>query len=239
MTPARVGIIGGYGPLTSAIFCQKLVEHAQRMDQSNAPSFAMESMPISMDDARLCIAGDEPATRRLVQLANQGMVRLGALGVRSLAFPCNSVHALADEFAVPAGVDFLHIADVCTARLRDIGARKIGFLASGMTVRAGFYQQRFTKSDLTVLPPAQAIQDGLNAAIASYVRTGVVTAADRTACLAALSDVCDQGAEVIALCCTDISGMLTAAAVQAPRTVVDSMEVLAEECARRSVITAQ
>ena len=236
MSAPRVGIIGGYGPLTSAAFCRKLVEHAQALDHDHAPSFAMESMPISMRDAQLCIAGDIEATRRLVQLANEGMRRLGSLGVRALAFPCNSVHALAEEFAVPEGAEFLHIADVTARRIVDMGVSSVGFLASGMTMQAGFYQERFAASGIAVAHPAAAVQDALNAAIARYVRSGVMIDDDRAACTAALQSVAAQGAGVIALCCTDISGMLEAARISAALPIVDSMELLAQECARRSIL---
>ncbi len=236
MSTPRVGIIGGYGPLTSAVFCRKLVEHAQQRDTEHAPSFAMESMPISMSDAALCIAGDIGATRRLVVLANEGMRRLGALGVRWLAFPCNSVHTLADEFAVPAGVRLLHIADVTAQRLATTGVSTVGFLASGMTVKAGFYQERFAAAGIAVVQPAAPLQETLNSAIARYVRSGVMTDDDREACEAAVHSVTAQGAETIALCCTDISGMLEAAHMRIALPVVDSMEVLAQECAKHSVL---
>lgn len=232
-----LGIVGGYGPATSAVFCSRLVAYAQEITRTHAPSFIMDSIPISFDDAGLCISGDIDATRRLVQLANVGFERLGRLGVQSVALPCNSVHAMADEFAIPKSIEFLHIGDVCSAKIERLGYRSIGMMASDITFAAGFYQERFEKAGIRVAKPEARLQQELNYAIAAFVRDGDITEDAELAVEELMTSFEDAHLDAVALCCTDISGLLEKIGLESRIPFVDSMDALAEACAKRSVIT--
>ena len=231
--PPLVGIVGGFGPCTSADFCVRLVNHGLAMQSDRAPSFVMDSVPLDMAVAARSINGDPEATRELVRAASASIQRLAAMGVRSVAVPCNTLHAYAEEFAVPCGVEFLHIADALLHRLKSIGAKCVGFLGSSMTVRSGFYFPLFKGAGIDVLLPTERDQTDLSAAIAAYVATGDVHEETLVDVRRILGEFVAHGADTIALGCTDIAGILVRGNVQLPLPHADSTDALAEVCARK------
>jgi aspartate racemase len=233
--PPSVGIIGGYGPTTSAIFCQRLVHYALNLRPDYAPAFVMDSAPISFADAGKCIGGDIPATRTLVELANSGIHRLAGMGVRTIALPCNSVHVLFHEFARPDGVDLVHIADPLVRRLQKEGKRRVGFLASGMTASQDIYFSRLQAAKISYVLPSAEDQAQINDEITAFVATGHMRAGSKQLMETVLQHFAAAEVDAVALACTDIAGMLDRLEVIHTLPIVDSMDALAEECARKSI----
>lgn len=232
--PPLVGIVGGYGPATSAAFCSALVRYAQALHTDFAPSFALDSVPISFADATRCIAGDLDATRSLVSGINAAIERLCTLGVRTIAVPCNSVHVLVDDFHIPPGVTFIHIADPVIDRVRRSGAKRVGLLATGLTVSQGIYSKRIQAAKLNVYAPAAEAQTRLNAYIADFVATGKVHEDSCRFLQEILSSYAEQKLDAVILGCTDLGCMLEIARIHSPVPLDDSMDALAEVCAKKA-----
>ncbi len=233
--PPLLGIVGGYGPKTSAEFCSKVVAYAQKLTSTHAPSFAMDSVPIDMAVAGRCIAGDREAALLLGDGINASIARLHALGVRSIAIPCNSVHAVYSSFAQKTDVDLIHIVDPLLRRLQKRGVRRIGFLSTGLTASSDIYDSRLRSAGMEILSPNPEDQQALNAAIAFYVRTGKASDDARRLLQKILASYPEKEAECIVLACTDLSGMMAACALKPTIPVEDSLDALAEECALRSI----
>lgn len=188
-----------------------------------------------MDSAERCIAGDLEATRDLVLAANAGIRRLASIGVSVIAVPCNSLHVLFPEFEKPAQLTVLHIAEVLARTLRARGYRRVAFLASGLTVKSGLYAPYFKDAGIDIVLPGMDQQNHINQAIASYVATTNVDAAMTAILIDIIRDMESQETEAIVLGCTDLAGLLHKASIAMTLPCVDSMDTLAEECARHSV----
>ncbi len=234
MHPPLVGIAGGFGPSTSADFCVRLVRHAQCLRSDAGPSFIMDSVPLDMDVATRCIAGEEHATHILIDAANAAIARLAAAGAKAVAVPCNSLHAYPERYRIPEGVEFVHIADATLKRIRADKRTKIGFLSSSMTVRSGFYFPLLQGAGVEYLLPSAEEQESLDAAISQYVSTGDVDDAAVSLLARLLDRYAAEGAQATVLACTDIAGMLMHASLPDRLPLIDSLDALAEECARRS-----
>jgi len=234
MYPPLVGIVGGHGPATSAAFCTRLVGYAQKLRTDRAPSFVMDSVPISMEVAGRCIAGDDAATIELVDGACESLRRLARMGVRVAAVPCNTLHAYADRFTAP-DVRFLHIGDALVDRLVRGGRRRVGFLASTMTVDSGFYFPMLATAGIDYLLPEEGAQEALSGHIGAYVANGRIDEAFTVLIARVFEEFRRAGADCIALACTDIAAMIDGSGVPAPVPIADSMDALAEACARESV----
>jgi aspartate racemase len=234
-TSPPIGIIGGYGPSTSAEFCACLVKHALTLRNDRAPSFLMDSIPISMDEAGRSIGGEKEATLSLIADANAGIARMAALGIPVVALPCNTLHAYFEHFAVPEGMTMLHIADSVVRELKERGMKRVGFLASGTTIRSPFYFDRLKAADIECLLPSSEHQEPFNLEISTFVRTGTVSESVITLLHELEAYFAENGAECIVLACTDIAGIIHECRFKPSLPVVDSMESLAKECAGYSV----
>lgn len=236
MTPIpRIGIIGGYGPSTSAEFCACLVKHALALRNDRAPSFLMDSIPISMDEAGRSIGGEKEATLSLIADANEGIARMASLGISVVALPCNTLHAYFEHFVIPEGVTMLHIADSVVGALKTQGIKRVGFLGSGTTINAPFYFDRLKAAGIEYILPSSEHQDPFNREIANFVKTGTVSESVLELLRNLETYFSSQGAECVVLACTDIAGIIHACRFQPSLPVVDSMEALAKDCAAYSV----
>jgi aspartate racemase len=234
-TVPPIGIIGGYGPSTSAEFCACLVKHALALRNDRAPSFIMDSIPISMDEAGRSIGGEKEATLSLIADANAGIERMAALGVPVVALPCNTLHAYFEHFVVPEGMTMLHIADSVVHELNERGIKRVGFLGSGTTVNSAFYFDRLKAAGIETVLPFAEHQEPFNNEIANFVRTGAVTDSVLSLLHELETYFSAQNAACMVLACTDIAGIIHACRFKPFLPVVDSMESLAKDCARYSV----
>jgi aspartate racemase len=214
----------------------KLVEYAQALRQDIAPSFVMDSVPIDMATAARCISGDMEATKELVDGINASITRLDALGVTTIAVPCNSVHALFHTFIKPSGIDVLHIADPVTAQLQEGRIQRVGFLASGMTIESGIYTERLSKAGILPILPIAGEQQELNGHISRFVATGIVDTEAKAALKAIIHRLEASSIDSLVLACTDLRCMLDKSRLVSRLPLADSLDALAKECARRSFL---
>lgn len=228
---ARLGIIGGYGPLTSALFCQRIVRHALCLRPERAPAFVMDSVPVSFADVHACIHGHIEATRTLVALANDSIQRLAILGATDIALPCNSLHALWDEFAVPDGMRLIHVAEPVVKRLMNRGHRRVGILGSALTCGHDVYFSRLRDAAIECVRPSPVLQARLNHELAAFVRSGEV----RYAACEVFDDIAREfqtrQVDALLLACTDIATMLERGRFTLALPIEDSLDALAETCA--------
>ncbi len=226
-----LGIIAGFGPDTSAEFCARLVRHAHAHKPGHPPAFVVDFVSAPPQLAESAINGSREAGMSLVETLNQSIRRLQSTGVRTIAFPCNTMHVFADRFAVSPS-RFLHIVDAVSDVLKQSDTRKVGLLATQLTVSSGLYTQRLRQSGIDCLVPSSDLQQQLSECIAHFVRTGTVL--PRTA--HTFADIFEefrmQDIATIVLGCTDLSGMLERCHCVSSMRCVDSMDVLAQACAR-------
>ena len=227
----RLGIIGGYGPLTSAVFCQRLVRYALAMCPEQAPAFIMDSLSVSFSDVSNCIHGDSSAAMSLARLANSGIRRLAALGVQHIALPCNSIHALWHEFFVPQGIQLIHIADPIVARLIRHKYRRIGLLASSLTINHDIYFSRLRSASIEYIKPSPALQNKINDELSSFVQHGHAKSSAGPLFDALAYEFADKRVDALVLACTDLSTMLEKNGISLDLPAEDSLDALAEICA--------
>lgn len=226
-----VGIIGGFGPDTSAAFCASLVRHALAIDPSRPPAFAIDFVSVPPDISGKAIGGSEDAAASLVGSINDSIARLRGMGVSTIAFPCNTMHLFADSFAIRSPLRFLHIVDTVMRELKRKGITRVGLLATGLTVSSRLYADRCDAADIRCIVPTAATQHRLSDDIARFVGTGTVPARASNTFAQAFREFGRSNAEAVILGCTDIGGMLERCEFAPPLHCIDSMDVLAKECA--------
>ncbi len=127
--------------------------------------------------------------------------RLEIGGAQALAMPCNTAHAYADAIREAATVPFLDMIALSVARLSGQG-RRIGMLASPAVRLAKVFDAAFARAGLVAVWPEE---EGPVLDLIRAVKAGRTGAAEVKALTDAARGVIAQGADHVAIACTELS----------------------------------
>lgn len=197
-----VGVLGGMGPAATADFYDKLVRATPATRDQHHLRVVVWSDP-TVPDRSAAIVGDGPdPTPWLLRGAR---VLTGA-GAGLIAVPCNTAHAFLATVEEQIGVPMVHMIDQ-TVRVvveRAPRPRRVGLLATTGTVRAGLYQDWFTRAGVDVVLPTSNEQEDLVACAIQTVKAGR-RGREVTGLLAdAGQRLARRGAQVLISACTEI-----------------------------------
>jgi len=226
MTPRRLGILGGMGPLATVDLMEKIVRAtpAER-DQQHLPLVVWSDPRVPPRSDAILSGGPSP-----LPAMREGLRALEAAGALAVAIPCNTAHHWALELMRDSPLELLHIAEAVEAALlrRAAPIRALGLLATAGTVRAGIYQERLGARGRRVLvpgPDAQArVQQGIDAVKRGRPGDGAEPLAAEAKALL------EAGADAVVLACTEIPIALREAPEALRRSCLDATEALAERC---------
>lgn len=193
-----VGILGGMGPEATVLLMQKVIERrAGGDDAGHVPLLVDQNPQVPSRIAALIDGTGESPAPVLAAMAR----RLEAAGAKALAMPCNTAHAYAPAIRAAVSVPFLDMIALSTALLAGRG-RRIGMLASPAVRKARVFDAAFAVAGLV---PVWAEDEAAMLALIRTVKAGR-SGADEMDRLAALSrDLVDQGADHLAVACTELS----------------------------------
>ena len=120
----------------------------------------------------------------------------------------NYMHKAAGPLETGLGVPFLHIADVVAAAARQEGAVRVGLTGAGATMAEPFYADRLRRGGLEVLVPGAADREALDRAVFDELCQGVLSPQTRARLREVLARLVDDGAQAVALCCTELELLL-------------------------------
>ncbi|MBF5005111.1 aspartate/glutamate racemase family protein [Diaphorobacter caeni] len=239
--PQSVGILGGMGPAAGADFVRLFVEactdylqsHGEEVRDQSFPEHWLVQMPIP--DRSIAIqqsAADvqDPAPHLL-----QGVGRLAALGVRSVAVACNTAHVWHGQMqALFPQLSILHIAEETARHLQRQGVQQAILLATAGTYRTGLYDQTLRAHGITPLTPADDGVQRLMQGIYEGVKRGDLDFAARRfgEVLAPLLD--RHGPLPVVMGCTEIPLALPRAREAEGALLIDPSRILAQALARRA-----
>jgi aspartate racemase len=115
--------------------------------------------------------------------------------------------------ALSVTVPFLHIADAVGQEAARLGARRIGLLGTRPVLEDGFYAERLARHGIDVLVPDAPTRIRLDAIIFDELTVGEVRPESQAALQAAAERLAADGAQAVALACTELELAITAAEV--------------------------
>lgn len=236
-----VGILGGMGPAAGADFVRLFVQacssylssHGQQVRDQAFPEHWLAQMPIP--DRTQALLGDPQGPSGPAAHMLQGLGRLAALGVRSVAVACNTAHVwhaqLQQHFPQ---LQLLHIAAETARHLQAQGAQQAIVLATAGSYRTGLYSKALSNCGMQALQPDEAGIARLMQGIYEGVKCGDVPFA--TQCFGeVLAMLRDRHGEVpVIMGCTEIPLALPQAAAAQGAQLVDPAWILAQALARQA-----
>lgn len=223
-----VGVVGGLGPETSAKFYTKVV-NTVLTKTGRQPNVVIDSVPISLEDVRMIIAGGR--SEQVYQMLEASVRRLNEMPADLIVIPCNTVHIYFERLQSVSEAPMLNIIDETTREIERRGLKRIGIMATTTTVNGMLYQSSFKKAGISPVLPSGSDQEKLSSLIIKIL-DGAATSADAAFLQNVIDALKNGGAEGAVLGCTDLQLLVEGAGSV---RVVDSMAALANATVDRII----
>ena len=218
-----VGIIGGFGPETTAKFLMLLISLWQKKNQNTRPEILLWNAPVDNKiEQEFILTGKN--VRKLLPLVISGARKLEAGGADFLVLPCNSLHIFMKNIRTSVGIPVLSIVEETTKFVAGKKIGRVGLLGTKATIKSGIFNSQFRKHHISILIPEAGEQTSLNAVIHNLVR-GRKTNRDARAVSRLVKRMVKDGTGNIILACTDLQLL---ALKQKRANLIDTLEVLAK-----------
>lgn len=221
MKKQTLGIIGGVGPLATMFIGEMIVRRTKATkDQEHVHTIIDNDTNIPDRTAFILDKTKENPVPVLIEDAK----KLASVGANLIAIPCNTAHTFYDELAQGSPIPVLHMIRETAKRANDLGAKRVGILATTGTLTSRMYQDALEEFGITPVIPDDQMKEKVMAVIYDYVKAGKdVTQEDWLPIEEAMLALdCDR----IVLGCTELS--IVNRDLKLSDKYIDSLIVLAE-----------
>ena len=195
-----LGVIGGMGPMATALFMQMIIEHTDATcDQEHLPMI-VRHLP-NIPDRTAYILGD--SDKSPAPYIKEAALKLQEEGVAQIAVPCVTSHFFHDEIQKDVSIPVLDGLGDAADALFQKGCKKVGVMATNGTVSSGLFTKALSDKNIDCIYPDETHQQYVMDVIYDCVKSNRI--ADKDKVQKVLSYLQDTGAEVVVLGCTELS----------------------------------
>lgn len=195
-----LGVIGGMGPMATALFMQMIIEHTDATcDQEHLPMI-VRHLP-NIPDRTAYILGD--SDKSPAPYIKEAALKLQKEGVAQIAVPCVTSHFFHDEIQKDVSIPVLDGLEDAAEVLEEKGYKKVGVMATNGTVSSGLFTKALSDKNIDCIYPDETHQQYVMDVIYDCVKSNRI--ADKDKVQKVLSYLQDTGAEVVVLGCTELS----------------------------------
>ncbi|NMB48576.1 amino acid racemase [Candidatus Kuenenbacteria bacterium] len=218
-----IGVLGGMGPESTAIFYHALIKQCQRQygakKDDDYPEIFIYNLPIPdiVDGLK------EP--QKTLNILIGGAQKINSIGVDFMVMPCNTAHYFYPEMAKSITVPFICIFLTTAKVLRANGYKRVGFLSTETTIKYKSFDRDFEKNGIELIFPDKTGQKKLTRIILNIL-AGKKLEKDKKSLKDIIYRLERRGAEAVVLACTDLPIILKQEDVDIK--IFDTVEVLAE-----------
>ncbi|MGM9944888.1 MAG: aspartate/glutamate racemase family protein [Lysinibacillus sp.] len=219
-----LGIIGGVGPLATMLIGEMIVRRTKaEKDQEHVHTIIDNDTSIPDRTAYIL----DNTKENPVPYLQRDAKKLAEYGAGVICIPCNTAHSFYEELQATTSVPVLHMIRETAKRAKELGAKRVGILATDGTLTTKVYQTALEEQGITPVVPNATIQQQVMSVIYDYVKAGRDVPTDVWAPIEQEMTGCDK----IILGCTELS--IVNKELKLSTCYIDSLIVLAE-----SAITA-
>jgi len=232
--PFKLGIVGGVGPAATVDFMGKVVACTPAGKDQEHLKMVVEQNPQIPDRTANLLHAETDPTLALYATCK----RLESAGAQAIAIPCNTAHAFVERIQGHLRVPIVNMLQQTLAYIRErYGTdRPVGLLATSGTLQSQVYHQAAGQLGLQLITPGHDYQAMVMQAIYGErgIKAGFTEGICREQLLVAAEHLCDLGAGVLVLGCTELPLVLGHCEAfplngyQVP--LVDPTTVLARSC---------
>src|SRR5258708_7673336 len=109
MPPKAVGLVGGVGPGSTAVFYQGVVRRFAARHGGDQPALLIYSVPMTAAIEAAILGGVTagPEVDRLIGMLETGVAALAHGGAQAIVMPCNTLQAWLPPLVARAGLPYI------------------------------------------------------------------------------------------------------------------------------------
>lgn len=222
-----LGIIGGMGPMASAVFYDMINSKTDAScDQENLNLILLShaGMP---DRTRAILSKDEAQIEEVRSKLLADAIFLQNAGCTAIAVTCNTAHYFVNMIEDELDIPFIHlIRETAEAVASEFGARKVAVLATDGTIETRLYQDELSKRGVIAFTPKAEVQALVMHEIYECIKSG--KPADEEIWQKIEEYVKAEGCEAAVLACTELS--VVRKELSLGSFYFDPMDIMAERC---------
>lgn len=223
MNKKIIGVLGGMGPESTAIFYHALIQQCQKQYGAqydvDYPEIFIYNLPIPD-----VVEGLDKPEETLAQLI-KGAQKIESIGVDFMVMPCNTAHYFYPGMAKSISMPFICIFLATAKKIKSRGYTKVGFLATETTIKYKSYDKDFEKNGIKLILPDQTDQEKLTKIIMNIL-AGRKLDSDKEQMKQIIERLKEKGAKAIVLACTDLPILFKQEDLDIE--IFDTVEILAE-----------
>ena len=222
-----LGIIGGMGPMASALFYDMISSKTDAScDQENLDLILLShaGMP---DRTGAILSKDEVQIEAVRSKLLADAMFLQNAGCTAIAVTCNTAHYFVNMIEDELDIPFIHlIRETAEAVASKFGARKVAVLATDGTIETKLYQDELSKRGVIAFTPKVEVQALVMHEIYDCIKSG--KPADEEIWQKIEEYVKAEGCEAAVLACTELS--VVRKELSLGSFYFDPMDIMAERC---------
>jgi len=201
----KIGIIGGMGPESTALFYQEIIRIFQKKTNarydSDYPEIWICNLPIP--DIVEGVSDDFEIKKMLSTTAK----KLEGLGADFIAVPCNTVNLFFYSMQEAVSIPVLNIIEETVKTVKSLGYQKAGLLATKTLIKSGLFKNCLDKNRIKIVIPDDSDVKVISRIIMNILN-GKKEKNDRTNLLNIGEKLIRKGSECIILGCTDLPAIV-------------------------------
>lgn len=222
-----LGIIGGFGPETTAKFQLAIIELCRDLGADIRPEIIMWNAPIPLQMEKELILQNQGIETFLPFLI-KGAKLLEKSGASILVLPCNTLHVFIDEIRAQVTIPVLSITEITIEHLIKLHVKSVAVMGTKAAMAAKLYVSNLSAVGITPVLPTQHEQNAIDQVVFDILNVKAHRRSTRV--LDAIATECiGRGANDVLLACTDLQ--IVFPNLKDAR-VHDTMHLLAEACVR-------
>ena len=219
----KLGIIGGMGPMTTAVFLKMIVSMTDvDRDQDHIP-IVIEHCPGVPDRTSYILDHNNPDPSEAIIEAGR---RLASVGATEIAIPCFTAHYFHQKLESQIPIPVINGVDEVVKHLKECCVKTAGVMATDGTVRADIFKSALEAEGIACIYPDEVHQEKVMSVIYDHVK------ANKTTPEKMMFEICDhlreKGSDTIILGCTELS--VAAEGIMGLDDITDALEILAKRC---------
>ncbi|MFO3717826.1 aspartate/glutamate racemase family protein [Anaerococcus sp. ENR1011] len=222
----KLGILGGMGPLCTAMFYQKLVIHTKaNKDQDHIPTVIISDPQIPDRTAAILTGKNEDI---LLKKVKEDLENLKKQGVSNIAIPCNTMHYYYDTFKEYTSVNIINMVEETLKYCKAKKAKNVAVLGTLATMNCGIYEKYAKNIGINIIPMDEKIKNFTMDTIYQIKETNET---NHKEFLSMVEELKNTKVDAIILACTELSLIEDIATYD---FVIDAMDVLSYEAIKKS-----
>ena len=197
----KLGIIGGMSWLSTKAYYDRINRQIQK---KGTPIASAPLLIESLDYSQLYNPREDAEWDKVAGILVESARRLEGAGAQGLIITSNSMHRVYDRIAEAVSIPILHVADSLGKAIAATDSKNAALLGTRYVMTESFYRQRLVAQGVQLVAPDPEDIDMVDGIIFKELMLGRVTRDAERALKSLITTKDKQGADAIALACTEL-----------------------------------